>query len=147
MSEKEHIHIYNEVGWLCPIHPIKLKVIVQAMLSHAGLKLGHVAIYLVRDGDIMPINIEHLSCSGPTNVLSFPADKKVSTEDNPHTIIISVDTLKRECILYHQDIIIHFLHLLAHGLGHIMGYEHGEAMFSLCDKMEAQAKELLEASV
>ncbi len=136
MTVNNLIQIYNEAGWLCPIPARKLKTIINAMLKVVPNSLGHIALYVVRDGEIMQLNNEHLSCHGPTNVLSFPSELLTAGQENPHTIVISVDTLKRECLLYGQDIVEHFLRLLAHGLGHVAGYDHGDEMFSLCEQME-----------
>ncbi len=139
------IKIYNEVGWLCPIQICKLKVMLKVMLE--AYSLGFITLYIVRDGEIMPINFEQLSCQGPTNILSFPVDSSQNSIDMPHTLILSVDTLQRECMLYGQDIIEHMVRLLAHGLGHLMGYDHGQEMFELCEKMEHLGKTYLQKQI
>ncbi len=139
MTGNNFFKFYNEAGWLCPIHNKKLQVILKVMLKVISHDLGHISLYVVRDSVIMQINNEHLSCQGPTNVLSFPSYYAQGTVDNPHTIIISVDTLHRECLLYGQEKVTHFVHLLAHGLGHIAGYDHGDEMFALCEMMEDEA--------
>ncbi len=136
-----NIEIYNKAGYLCPLPLAQQKIILQAMLKHSPVVLGDIDIYITRDNYIMSLNNKFLSCQGPTNVLSFPANARlnVSPEQLPHLLVISVDTLQREAMLYEQDLVDHFIRLMAHGLAHLMGFEHGAAMFELCEKMEAEA--------
>ena len=88
----------------------------------------YVEVYLVDDGAICAANKHNLGCMGPTNVLSFPG-----SDDLPGTILLSLDTLDRECLIYGQRPAEHFWRLLIHGIVHIAGYDHGEEMDSLCD--------------
>lgn len=46
------------------------------------------------------------------------------------TLLLSVEQCRRESFLYGQDIRAHALRLIAHGLLHLMGYDHGELMES-----------------
>ena len=130
---------------------------LRAMLREAGA--GHLAVelYLVRDGRMAVENDAHMDCSGPTNVLSFPASAssvprtsihpasplsgasfaqdpwpQETAPDLPATLLLSADTLHRECLLYGQDAAAHCLRLLAHGMGHVLGHDHGAEMDELC---------------
>jgi len=120
------------MSWIC------------AMLESVPTKnLGdaepNVDLVLLRDGDMARLNAAHLGCPGPTNVLSFPAQG-----DGPGTLFLSVDTLKRECLLYGQEEGEHALRLLAHGLGHLLGHDHGSVMDALCETMmEAAQKQTM----
>ena len=104
---------------------------------------------------------------GPTNILSFPendsnavflgsnflgahvsdtkqaAVKKQRSELG--TLILSMDTLLREAYVYGQNPHTYAIRLLAHGLVHLLGYEHGEDMWELTDFLEnsLSAHELL----
>ena len=42
--------------------------------------------------------------------------------------MFSLDTLRRECLLYGQEPAEHALRLLAHGMAHLCGLDHGEQM-------------------
>ncbi len=143
------VEIYNQAGWLCPLLPVEQKEIIKAMHKLNPVPLGDLSVYIVRDDYIMQLNNKFLYCQGPTNVLSFPAydfmhdAAQHSSEHIPHTLVISVDTLQRECLLYGQELIDHFLRLLAHGLAHIMGYDHGAEMFNLCAEMEEAGQAVL----
>ena len=57
----------------------------------------------------------------------------------PGTLLFSVDTLYRECLLYGQPPQEHAIRLLAHGMGHLMGLDHGPAMDAVCALMEEAA--------
>lgn len=44
------------------------------------------------------------------------------------SLVLSLDTFERECLLYGQDAAEHLLRLLAHGMAHVGGLDHGPAM-------------------
>ena len=90
-----------------------------------------VLLIVAGDGDIAGVNAINLGCSGPTNILSFPGEGK-----ELGTLFLSSDTLERESVLYGQDVSIHARRLLAHGMGHIMGFDHGMEMDDVCSWLE-----------
>lgn len=109
-------------------------------------------LLIVKDNDMIFYNNEQMGVYGPTNVLSFPEEEN----DNPFigkvragiqkkrtrlgTLVLSMDTLLREAFLYGQDPHAHTVRLLAHGLAHLLGYDHGEDMWELTDFLEEQVK-------
>lgn len=107
-------------------------------------------LLVVRDSDMIYCNGEQMSAYGPTNVLSFPEDdgfsvfagtarnsiKKKRTQLG--TLVLSVDTLLREAFLYGQTPQNHAVRLLAHGLAHLLGYDHGGEMWELTDFLEKE---------
>ena len=95
---------------------------------------GEVRLLLVRDGEIAALNAVWLGCPGPTNILSFPDGLPGSGD-----LALSLDALRRESRLYAQDEAAYARLLLAHGLAHLQGYEHGPEMENLCRKMLASA--------
>lgn len=113
------------------------------ILDVLGLGGSLISLQLVDDAIIAKLNAEFLGCTGPTNVLSFPAQEveeagSVADEedgDGPYLgeIALSVDTLAREVRLYGQDEREHLVRLLAHAMLHLAGYDHGEEMDSLTD--------------
>ncbi len=82
------------------------------------------------DGAISAVNRRSLSCSGPTNILSFPEEGRIGS------LFLSSDTMEREIFLYGQDPQEHACRLLAHGFGHICGFDHGAAMDAFCSMLE-----------
>ena len=93
-------------------------------------------------------NKEQMNAYGPTNILSFPEnDSKtvfigkaqsaiMKNRSSLGTLILSIDTLLREAYLYGQNPQTHAVRLLAHGLAHLLGYDHGKEMWELTDFLE-----------
>ena len=102
--------------------------------GRSPLELG-VELIVAGDGDIAEVNARNLGCSGPTNILSFPGDG-VSLG----TLFLSADTMEREAVLYGQDVEEHARRLLAHGMGHIIGFDHSEEMDEFCAYLEEAAR-------
>lgn len=128
-----------------PVFPLsrrELLPLCEGILQALGLEGSHFALKLVDDGEVARLNAEFLGCTGPTNVLSFPAvEYTVDTEDEAlpddegylGEIALSVDTLAREVRLYGQEPREHLVRLLAHAVLHLAGYDHGEEMEDLTD--------------
>ena len=95
-----------------------------------------VELVLMRDGEIAALNAAHLGCTGPTNILSFPDS---AGGGRLGALALSVDTLRRECRLYGQPPAEYARRLLAHGLAHLCGYDHGPSMDAVCARLEAVA--------
>lgn len=108
------------------------------MCAAAGLHgraVGAVDLYLLTDAAMARANARHLGCAGPTNVLSFPGAPGMAG-----MLLLSLDTLGRECLLYGQEPREHLLRLLAHGMGHLAGLDHGpemDALSAVCEKAAA----------
>ena len=68
------------------------------------------------------LNAAHLGCAGPTNILSFPAAPE---ESGLGVLAFGLETWLREAALYGQKPELHAQRLLAHGLAHLLGHDHG----------------------
>lgn len=129
-----NIDVYNEYAasvWLLPVSINRLKKMLALMLEASqicGVALGGVELHVTDDASVAAVNRQYLGCAGPTNIISFPGG-----DDSPGILILSADTYARECMLYGQDKFTHLARLLAHGFGHLAGYDHGEAMDLVCD--------------
>lgn len=128
----------------------ELTELVLLILDSLGMSGDSFSIKLVDDREIARLNEEYMGCSGPTNVLSFPASGE-SEADAPDIdvcdesesgqgssvflgeLALSVDALSREVGLYGQPPVAHLARLLAHGILHLAGYEHGDSMYGLTD--------------
>ncbi|MFO7817244.1 MAG: rRNA maturation RNase YbeY [Thermodesulfobacteriota bacterium] len=89
---------------------------------------GEVEVLIAGDATIADLNSRFLQCPGPTNVLSFPDGH------DGGQLVISSQAVLREVFLYQRGTSEHFLRLLAHGLLHLAGHEHGERMFDLTEE-------------
>ncbi|MBI4806539.1 MAG: rRNA maturation RNase YbeY [Desulfovibrio sp.] len=110
-----------------PLSRSELKPLVARLLDVLGLHSAAVEIRLVDDAEIARLNSEFLGMPGPTNVLSFPSEGP-QRPGYLGEIALSVDTLTREAALYGQEPTEHLIRLLAHGLLHLAGFDHGDAM-------------------
>lgn len=135
---------YAAVAWLLPWSRSGLALALRAMLcalphgspcARAGVEL-----HIVDDAVMSAANRRFMHCAGPTNVLSFPGGA-----DLPGILLFSADTLARECLLYGQEPKRHTLRLLAHGVGHLAGLDHGPAMDDQGQACVAAAQKILRA--
>ena len=119
---------YSAAAWLLPLDRRELYAALAAMLAacstvQVACAPPAVELHLLDDAAIGIANRRCLGCTGPTNVLSFPGGS-----DSPGTLLFSLNTLHRECLLYGQEPAEHALRLLAHGMAHLCGLDHGEEM-------------------
>jgi len=130
-------------AWLMPLSLAELQAVFAAMLDVAGVSGGCADLALLDDASMEALHLASLGCAGPTNILAFPehafAPDVPSTTRSLGSLALSVDTLERECFLYGQDPPEHCVRLLAHGLAHLLGHDHGPAMHELAERMERAA--------
>ena len=74
---------------------------------------------------------------GPTNILSFPGEPLTGLAE----LVLSSETLCRECVLYGQEPLRHLVRLTAHGFGHVCGFDHGPFMDAFTGRLGAAAEE------
>ena len=129
MTEGVSVRRSTSAAWQCPFSRGELALILAAMRDTCGMRDVAVDLTLCDDVFIGRINQERLHCSGPTNILSFP-----SAVDSPGGVerkallLLSLDTLEREAFFYGQSTAEHTIRLLAHGMAHCAGLDHGPAM-------------------
>lgn len=108
-----------------------------------------VSIVLADDAFIKTLNATYRGKDTATNVLSFPtlnlkpgqalpedAIREVTLGD----IIIALETVEREAIEEDKPFEVHVVHMLVHGMLHLLGYDH-------VTDMEAAMMEPLEISI
>ena len=107
-----------------------------------------VELILADDTAISNANEAFLGCVGPTNILSFPSAGLPHAWDAPPpaTLLLSLDTVQRECMLYRQNATEHTLRLLAHGMAHLAGLDHGDSMEEM-EKMALSAATVVLATL
>lgn len=125
-----------------PLSRQELVRVVETILDSLGLDGAALELTLVDDREIARLNREFMGCPGPTNILSFPASERSEPDIGPDSgnaaeylgeLALSVDTLAREAHLYGQPPLVHLARLLAHGILHLAGHDHGEAMDALTE--------------
>ena len=123
-------------GSRLPLHPREIRRLVQCMMQKLALQTAELELVFVRDAEIARLNQRHLHRLGPTNCLAFPnADSPAGVLEG--SLFVSLDALHRECLLYEQAPAGYLRRLLAHGLAHLAGFDHGEEMEAICATLEA----------
>ncbi len=110
----------------------KIPIIVDHIISELDIANQNnnieFSIVLTNDNEIQKLNSEYLHKNKPTNVLSFPAQDFYLDNISPifslGDIVISYETLKKECIEKRISFNDHFTHLLIHGFLHLLGFDH-----------------------
>ncbi len=102
---------------------------VRRLLDLFDLEGFGLELHLTGDREIAELNQRFLGLTGPTNVLSFPAEE----EGFLGSIVLSMQAVNREAHLYGQSERGHFLRLVAHSILHLAGYEHGPLMDELTE--------------
>lgn len=134
-----------------PVDRGTLRALVECLWRRAG-KLHEegridgvpcaVTLALLTDGQIAAVNSAALGVPGPTNILSFPG---TDYEDEAE-LALAVETLLRESVLYGQEPADHLVRLLAHGLLHVCGLDHGERMEACQTVLEEAGRAVVSSS-
>jgi len=114
-----------------------------APATRASGRVPDLEMICLRDAEIARLNADCLGCAGPTNILAWPPGRigaigfsgGTEPEDALGMLALSVDAVRREARLYGQEPKAYCRRLLAHGLAHVLGYDHGPAMDALCVDM------------
>lgn len=95
----------------------------QAALSTApNAPSAGLAILLADDETVRDLNARFRGKDGPTNVLSFPAPE--NPEGHLGDIALAYGVCAREAREQGKSIGHHLQHLVAHGVLHLLGYDH-----------------------
>ena len=93
----------------------------QAVLDHEG-QTGGVNVLLADDQTLRDLNHRFLKKDKPTNVLSFPA--LPNAERNLGDVALAHGVCAREAAIQGKPLSHHLQHLVAHGVLHLLGYDH-----------------------
>lgn len=131
--------VVDAPGIRLPFTRRELRARLEMMLERSGIAPDFAGIELVcvRDARMLHLNGVSMHCPGPTNILAFPADEHARGALFLGSLALSLDTMHREARLYGQDAPTYCLRLLAHGLAHLLGYDHGPDMERACAQMLA----------
>ena len=104
----------------------------------AAAREGDVVVLLTDDEAVAELNAGFRGKPGPTNVLSFPAPETA----RPHLgdVAVACGVCVREAQEQGKRLEDHLMHLVAHGVLHLVGYDHE-------DDAEAEIMEALERKV
>ena len=103
---------------------------------------GSVSLRLVGTAEMAGLNEQYRRKNGATNVLSFA--QGVTDEHGRRLlgdVIVCADVVEREAREQGKPVQDHYLHLIVHGVLHLLGYDHVEPADA--EAMEAQERALL----
>jgi probable rRNA maturation factor len=119
------------------------------MLDELELAHAELSVLLTNDARIHALNLQHRQKDKPTDVLSFPldegggADGTVSGTRVLGDVVISLDTAARQARGRKRELLPEVRFLLAHGLLHLLGYDHGDPAEKR--EMDAMTRRLVRA--
>ena len=103
----------------------KLNKIVSTILDQEKMSDCVINLRLMNDKEMRKLNMQFRQKDKTTNVLSFPNDDiSVTQTKNIGDIAISVEYVKAEAKKEGKNFDDHIIHMLAHGVYHILGYDH-----------------------
>lgn len=101
------------------------RMVKAAWLAEGGRRELEVALRLTDDGTIHQLNRAYRKKDRPTDVLAFALREGKGGALNRHVLgdlVISVDTARRQA--RRRGLLGEILFLAAHGLCHLLGYDH-----------------------
>jgi len=124
------------------------------MLAHRGLRGVELSIALVGDAAIQELNRVYRHKDKPTDVLAFPMNDHAGHAEagagagEPSgllgDVILSIETARRQAQARRRPLLDELTMLLAHGLLHLLGYDHQTDDEER--EMNAQTRELEQAA-
>jgi probable rRNA maturation factor len=101
-------------------------------------------VLLTGDAEIRVLNMQWRGIDKATNILSFPSPgMPLPKGEVAHlgNLVLAWDTIEREAAAAQKPLIDHVVHLLVHGMLHLLGFDH--EVDAEGDKMEAKETEIL----
>ena len=117
------------------------------MLRALSRDEAELSVVLVDDEIIQQLNRDYRHKDRPTDVLSFAMSEGEFGALDPNMlgdVVISVPTAQRQADERRQELLDEITFLLAHGLLHLLGYDHQTDEEQAV--MDAKTRELVEAS-
>ena len=110
-----------------PLRPAELRRRAERMLEALGRADAELSILLCDDATIHALNRDYRGKDRPTDVLAFSMGEGEGGELHPELlgdVVISVDTARRQARARRRSIAAEVTFLLAHGLLHLLGFDH-----------------------
>ena len=110
-----------------PMKIDRVRLACERMLEALGRGEAELSVVLVDDETMRELNRDYREKDRPTDVLSFAMGEGVGGELHPDLlgdVVISVDTARKQATERGWAIASEIRFLLAHGLLHLLGYDH-----------------------
>ena len=117
---------------------VKLNKAFEVISAEEDLSQYSINIRIVNDKEMTDLNKQFRKRDTSTNVLSFTNnDISKSITGNLGDIAINYDFIKRESIEQGKNFDDHIIHMLVHGIYHILGLDHeNDKMAEIMEKKE-----------
>jgi probable rRNA maturation factor len=138
------------------VAPATVRLRAAKMMAHLGLRGAELSVALVDDRAIQEMNRLYRRKDKPTDVLAFPmqelapppAGSRGAVSPAPAgllgDVLLSVPTARRQARAHRRPLLDELTMLLAHGLLHLLGYDHQTDAEER--EMTARTRELEEAA-
>ena len=121
----------------------KLNLMAEHVLSDQRKDNLNINLKFVSSSEMKKLNKDFRNKSLDTNVLSFPVSKEIQEISGElGDIAMSIPYIKTESQNLNRDLEDHMMHLLAHGILHLLGFDHNQNKEA--NTMEAQEIKYLE---
>ena len=120
------------------------KAVAAGLQEAGGVGNSELSVVFSDDAHIRTLNAGWRGKDKPTNVLSFPAFPVTPGAALPPMlgdIVLAAETVAREAELEDKPLEHHIMHLVIHGLLHLLGYDHEEE--EEAERMEALERQAL----
>ncbi|HEY8429862.1 MAG TPA: rRNA maturation RNase YbeY [Sandaracinaceae bacterium] len=110
-----------------PVRPADVRARAERMLAALRMQDAELSVLLCDDATIRELNRTYRRRDRPTDVLAFAMREGEGAELHPHLlgdVVISVDTARRQAAEHARSVASEITFLLAHGLLHLLGYDH-----------------------
>lgn len=121
-----------QIEW--PGAPAVARLVARLALATARVQTpAEISIVLASNHRIRRLNAKHRGVDRPTNVLAFPLCRRRPGAqptiggagiDHLGDVVIAYETVVREAARQGKSRRDHFSHLVAHGVLHLLGYDH-----------------------
>lgn len=121
-----HIYIQNAADTSAAPDEPQIRLWAEQALND-NIEEAEVTIRIVETDEMTALNQQYRKKSGPTNVLSFPADIPPSLQNEFSIlgdIVICADVVNREADEQKKEAESHWAHMVVHGIYHLLGYDH-----------------------
>jgi rRNA maturation RNase YbeY len=103
----------------------KLIKAYEFICAEEGIHESSINLMILGDKEITALNSKYRNKKKPTDVLSFTNDDISKTHtNNLGDIAINIEFVRRESKEINKSFESHMIHMLVHGIYHILGFDH-----------------------
>ena len=109
------------------VAPSTVRERAERMLAALQMKDAELSVLLCDDATIHELNRDYRGKDRPTDVLAFAMREGEHGDLAPELlgdVVVSIDTARRQAAEHGRTLVAEVTYLLAHGLLHLLGYDH-----------------------